>query len=989
MLGFLVLMAMVPAGGDLRSGEPAPQLGNEAATQWRLSARDPWRAFQARWGGRWAARWDPRTGLPRFLYAPGIPQGQASELVAEVAGLAGVDPADLSAGPPTRSGDRVIVVWSRSWHGAPVLGQEIVTVAQAGRIAGVWVRITPIHLRQEPAPGEVVLTWAEDARGEPRDRWPNRPRVALAREIQEGPIRSYVDRLGRTLLSWDERLYGEVILTHEERSPGDDLIESPGDSITVTDGSGTTEVTDDAGVFSLTGALSLSYEGPDLVVTDNGSAPEVSGTDDITSEGGQDVSLAVNSTWHHVGVVWDWLSLRRPDHAWLGSQVPATVNLSGLYCNAYYSSGTVNFGLPSSSCTNTGQNADVIYHEVGHGIHQYVLASGTFASDISEGSSDFVSATITGDSQIGPYFYTNGGPVREIATDKVYPTDVSGEPHNDGLIWASFLWDLREQWVASYGETDGVAMTDALFLEALSHGPTLTDAYEAVILADDDNGDLTDGVPHACELVDLLDEHGLGPGSIGVVIFDHEPLGPQASATEAYEVAFTLTALTPECGDLDEDSVQLWFTTEELGAPGTEEGGEDFTGWTSVSLSHEADGSWLGTIPRQLATTQVRYFMTASSTDGTETVRTHGGHDAQVYSFYVGDREEIWCEGFEEGALSWENGGGTPWAASGGQSQWEAGAPAGTTFSPDAAYAGAGVVATNLEGDYLPNNAQYTRSPTVSLPEDGRMQLLTFQRWLSVEDGIYDHARLYVGETEAWANPASADAGDPVLDTAWTLQEEALASHVDPGGEIDFSWTLDSDSGLEFGGWALDEICVVQLADLPGHYRVRDLDASDDLDQVEIRWTQPWIAPLTTTVLVRKADSWPESPEDGLIVDLDLAPEPGASREVTDPEAGPGDSYYYALFAQAEEGGEWTTEVIEGENADLGGVPADPEPEDTAVVDTGPAEEEPEDTGASVTRLSPTIQVQLAKGCGCASVGAPAGIWLLLSGLLALSRRRR
>jgi MYXO-CTERM domain-containing protein len=57
-------------------------------------------------------------------------------------------------------------------------------------------------------------------------------------------------------------------------------------------------------------------------------------------------------------------------------------------------------------------------------------------------------------------------------------------------------------------------------------------------------------------------------------------------------------------------------------------------------------------------------------------------------------------------------------------------------------------------------------------------------------------------------------------------------------------------------------VCVVTLADVPGHYRVRDLVATDAAEDVAITWSQPWMAPLSATVLVRSADGYPTGPVD-------------------------------------------------------------------------------------------------------------------------------
>ena len=176
---------------------------------------------------------------------------------------------------------------------------------------------------------------------------------------------------------------------------------------------------------------------------------------------------------------------------------------------------------------------------------------------MSEGSADYVSATINGDPIIGLNSNERGDFVRELETDRVYPDDAIGQVHNDGRIWGSFLWNLRTQWIADHGEAAGTEMTDRLFLGALEQGPTLTDLYEAVILADDDDGDLSNGTPHACELLTLLDQHGLGPGPLGVLVLEHEPLGPQASDARSYPLSFDIFAPTRDCSGFDPDGVRV------------------------------------------------------------------------------------------------------------------------------------------------------------------------------------------------------------------------------------------------------------------------------------------------------------------------------------------------------------------------------------------------------------------------------------------------
>jgi MYXO-CTERM domain-containing protein len=482
-------------------------------------------------------------------------------------------------------------------------------------------------------------------------------------------------------------------------------------------------------------------------------------------------------------------------------------------------------------------------------------------------------------------------------------------------------------------------------------------------------------------------------------MFDHAPLDSQASSTEAYEVSFDLYELTAGCGDLDPDSVQLWYTTGAAWTPGIDgppEGdtggtGDAYEGWESVPLDRDGD-TWTGILPRQPATTTVHYFMQASSGDGTQTVYTHAGQPTGVYTFRVGDREALWCEGFESGAVDWDHGAGTPeFPDTSGfyTDQWEYGTPSGGPFVPDAPYEGVNIATTGLDEFYLHDNQQFLRSPEVQVTDPGLMLLFSFRRWLTVEDGIYDHAVLLVNDEPVWENPATQGGSSHTLDEGWTLQEYDLAPLLSAAGRARFTWTLSSDPGLEFGGWALDQVCVVQLADVPGHYRVRDLSASDDGEaEVRVTWTQPWMIPLTATALVRSRDAWPTSVEDGVIVDLDLHPVAGEAREVLDAEVEPGVVYHYALLAAGEGEEDWHLEIIEGENADLGGILDDEPPVDTAVEDTGDSPVT-DDTGeATCPDPDECDTCDEPEGCGCAS-GPVRGLALLPLVLAGLAVRRR
>ncbi len=979
-----LLLAMVPLEEGIQQGEDAPHLARARADQDAFSQTPRAAAFRARWGAH-HVRWDARNGTPRALLGPGLSVAVIPELVADVARLGGVDPGSLQLGRVTDGDGRETWTWDQHHRGAPIEGGGVVVHVRNGRVSLI---LASLHLPKavgDPRLGEVLLP--EHAAVPLSYTWVRR------QEDARGVV--YLDRSGEAVHAWSSVF--PLDLEVEERTVGDPLVVAPAREVEVSTADAS-ELTDDGGLHALGELVDVRLEGPNLLLREHEDPIAV-----VAVEGGLlvwDVDLvpAAASVQHHFHVAWDWLADRRPSHTWLDRQVTASVLVPGS-CNAYYTNGTINFYPEDDRCEDFGRIADVVYHELGHGIHHYVIDDGTFAGDVSEGSADFVSATLLDDPVLAPEALGPGTYIRELDTDKVYPDDATGQSHNDGLIWASFLWNLRTTWRDVYGVELGTRMVDELFLETLSYGPTLTDLTEAVLAADDDDADLRNSTPHACELIEGLNHHGLGPGSLGLVLMEHIPLEAQDSWTDGYRVEFTLEQITGECGDLQPESVRVLYGVDLplTGVP------FDPGVLSELEVTRAGDG-YSAVIPRQFPGTRVSYAMTWSSLDGETTAVTHDDRRDGLYDFFVGDRTALWCADFEH---DWDGLSSTArvYGAKADEDwvdEWERGAPQGQEWNPTGAWAGSAVVGTALggEGLYSPYNGQMIQTADLRLSgANERMVLLTARRWLTVEDGKYDRAEVWAdresGRQVLWANPDTQSGNRHVLDEDWTAFDVDLRALLDTGEDVRLAFTLAADGGLEYGGWALDELCLVTLDDEPGHYRVRDLDASDDQDEVALRWTQPMIEPLSATVLVRKRDGMPDHPDDGLIVDIDLAPVPGESRSATDTEVAPGETYHYALFAAATDQ-DWFVDVVEGENADVGGVPLPEVPDsgDTGEAgDTAPPDTGRSDTGATseaLDSLPPPSTEEEEPGCeGCSTSGRwfPGGAWLLL-GVLWHRRRR-
>ncbi|MEQ1567137.1 MAG: hypothetical protein ABMA64_15970, partial [Myxococcota bacterium] len=824
--------------------------------------------------GDWRVRWDERNGTPRALTGPAVPVERARELAERIAALGGVSASDLVPDRVKSDGVRTGLRYRQTWRGAPIENGFVDLVVERGVISYAVANLHHVELDGVPAPGERVLPRPAGA------RWSYR----WVRVDDDGLDVTYRDRAGQVVHRWTRRMPLDV--TYPLREPTGPLVVGPVRRSTVSDGV-TVELTDDLGGTSLTGPLDVKLDGPEMNVFRAGVQVGALDVADGMLDPGVDLDLSSAAVLPNFFGVRDWLLGVDPTHPWLAEDVGVFVDESGT-CNAFYVGGTISFFDEGGGCGDTAQMSDVVYHESGHGIHDYGLLAGTFASDVSEGSSDFVSATINDDPLLALGFFGPGTFLRELDTNKVWPQDQDGDPHITGLIWGGFWWDVRTALVAELGPEIGVATTDRLFVDTLKYGPSITD-FEAVLAADDDDGDPTNGTPHGCTLLTQGALHGLAPSPLGLLTVTPSltqlpsgtPLDPPAA------VPFTLAGSGVECGDLDEDGVRLWWAADPT--PGAAAGDTVFT----EGVPTHAGSDYTAEIPAQPAGTRVVYYVTWGDPTGAEVYRSHPADTPvdRLFQYWVGDQADLWCDDFEGGQGGWTTGGG---ALDGqgevGESEFQWGPPPGErAFGATSAASGANVLGQRLDDGlpYRPDNEQHAESPEISLADANHSLLvLAYRRWLSVDAAELDRAAIRVdGVGPVWQN----DRGVATLDGGWTEQVvdlTALLSAARPSTTVAF--TLSTDGSVAYDGWSVDDVCVRTLAEPERHYTDVGLVASDDADTVTVSWTQPWVRPIWQTRLVRKRNALPTTEVDGDLVAQDLAPVPGQPVSVEDADVEPG-----------------------------------------------------------------------------------------------------
>src|SRR5213078_2301800 len=154
--------------------------------------------------------------------------------------------------------------------------------------------------------------------------------------------------------------------------------------------------------------------------------------------------------------------------------------------------------------------------------------------------------------------------------------------------------------------------------------------------------------------------------------------------------------------------------------------------------------------------------------------------------------------------------GWTTGASDGSASPWAWGIPTAGATDPHVAFSGQRALVQVLNGDYARKSSSFVKMPPVDIGHWSDVHL-QYRRWLAVEDSHFDQARITVGGKPAWTN-ATQNMGDSSalqhIDREWRFHD-VLVSGFQAGHSLDIAWDLTSDEGLQFGGWALDDVCVV------------------------------------------------------------------------------------------------------------------------------------------------------------------------------------
>lgn len=978
-------LAVQPPEGVWLGREPVRVRVAEPAMQAVLDTQPAWRAFLAAEGTGWSVRWDQVTRTPHRMWGPGLDLGALRDRAdveraalafvdahAELLGLGAAVPQIRAAGysslldawyvdvdtrfsgmPVWRGGitlrfshGLLVMVGADTYPDAPFVGALTLTADEAieqFELMGPAPRAEHTHATATPE----LLPEVVGGRPTLRVVW----HVQSRTQAPVGRWHGFVDADTGALITFynDVRFFDGTVSAQVDARVGDGTLETvPLRNASLQDDVGTT-LTDDSGAWATEGTTDpvLTLDGPRARIVDKlgKASPVLTGGEQTLTAAEVRGSQAALSSFTFVQRVQDYARTLAPDVSWVTARAVTNVNIDDT-CNAWWD-GSLNFLAEGGGCRNTGRLADVVFHEWGHGFHYYSVVTGAFDGSLSEGAADTMSMLMTDDNHLAPGFFLDGrtAALRDLDNRAHWPEDfTAGDAyvHENGLIFGGSMWDTRAALEAVYGDVEGKQILGHIFAGLLQGGPDIEQAYDEAVFADDDDSNLGNGTPHQCQLVEGFGKHGLGPvGGFGVApTFD---VGWDQPADTDAQITLTVGNPAPSCLEITPSGGTLHWRKNQAD-------------WTEQALSADARDVTAAIPASALKLGDRVEWWAEIGTEQGGTIREPSSGEVRPHTFYVGDVLKVHCDDFEN-----DDGGYQHQLLSGGDVEgaddWAWGRPAGMAGDPSEAASGSKVWGNDLGGGNFNGEYQNLKLIRLTSPELDTAPyagvFLRYARWLTVEDGLYDHARILVDDTSVWTNFQSAD-GEGThhhLDDGWEPHVVPLGN-AGNDGKLTLAWEIESDQGLSFGGWNLDDVCVFAPATADNRLGVKDFRAAASDGGVTLTWTNPKWAPLSAVRVVRKVGDWPSGVDDGTVVFEDTHPTLEAAASYVD-DTGKKD-LYYAVYAS--DGTDWLSWTHKGWNAD----------------------------GVNATHLPGE------GGCGCdTSERSPAAALLLLASALAARRRAR
>ncbi|MCY2959403.1 MAG: hypothetical protein NTY35_04495 [Planctomycetota bacterium] len=561
-------------------------------------------------------------------------------------------------------------------------------------------------------------------------------------------------------------------------------------------------------------AVTLSFTGPYNNVQ-NVAGAEYTLTQTIPAN--QDNTLTMNpsssaqitaqgNTFHHINLLRDFVRSINPTDATADVVLSSNVNLNQT-CNAYFDGGSTNYFLAGGSCANTAYST-VVGHENGHWLNVR-YGTGNGMDGMGEGNADVWAMYLYDSPVVGLDFCGPGCNVRTGLNTRPFCGDNSpqcyGEVHADGETWMGAAWKVRARLNTALGNAMGDLTANTLFLawmNAYNQGTIRSIIETQWLVLDDDDGDLNDGSPHYPQIDGGFREQGFPGVALNPVTIDGVTLLPDSTVEVGpYGVEARIIAHF--------DNASLSGATLYWRVNGSV--------YTPIPLVPQGGDLFGNAIPIVPTPAQVDYYVVAVDSLG-NSLRWPG--PAAVEGFRVGAPVALWSTDFESGAAGWTH--GTYGDTSNQGDDWQLGTPAGKFGSaavpgqiiswrdPASAWSGASCWGVDLgngsNGTYSTNVHTWLRSPSIDCTNARGVQL-SFRRWLSVQYGSADQARIRVNGNIVWSNPTATN----LLEQSWTAQVVDISPFADGNPSVQVEFEIRTDASVQLGGWNVDQVELTQL----------------------------------------------------------------------------------------------------------------------------------------------------------------------------------
>jgi len=245
-------------------------------------------------------------------------------------------------------------------------------------------------------------------------------------------------------------------------------------------------------------------------------------TEDFNFAGLNSIS-GERDTYYHANIIHDHAKSIHSGLSGSDYVMPARVNIGSedAYwpCNAYWDYTGINMFSAGGGCAATDQMADVVYHEYGHGLQQFIYdpySPNYSSSGLSEGCSDYWGMTLTNTPCLGNGFFGEGTCLRDGNNARQYPAnECGGGVHCLGEYIMGALWKMRENLIELHGYENGVAISDDLFYWGQTGRPSndLDFLYE-IYVADDNDGNLQNGTLNYSQICNAFGNHNMSVSSL-------------------------------------------------------------------------------------------------------------------------------------------------------------------------------------------------------------------------------------------------------------------------------------------------------------------------------------------------------------------------------------------------------------------------------------------------------------------------------------------